>query len=97
MADGDRGVYRKYDVKRTDGSSGPGGKHELCPYLVLDLVHDKHAIAALRAYAESCRAEFPELANDLDEICAADALRPAHSPALTLHTKMLLAEGEGDG
>lgn len=60
-----RGVYRKYEVKRTDGSSEGDGKHARCRYFVLDLDHDKHAAAALGAYAESCKVELPELAHDL--------------------------------
>ena len=65
MAD-QRGVYRKYIVKRTDGSHRKGGKHEHCNYFVLDLEHDPYAIPALKAYADACRAEYPELAADLD-------------------------------
>ena len=60
------GLYHKFDVTRTDGSSGPGGKHEHCRYFVLDLDHDPHAPAAIRAYADSCRADYPALAADLD-------------------------------
>lgn len=40
-------------------------KHGACPLFVLDLVHDVHARAALAAYADSCRAEYPLLAADL--------------------------------
>lgn len=68
MDDTKRGLYSKYKIERNDGSSGPGGKHESCEYFVLDLEHDKHAKAALRAYAESCKKEFPELAKDLREL-----------------------------
>ena len=69
MADKDsRGVYRKFRIERTDGSDQPGGKHAGCSYFVLDLDHDKHAIAALRAYAKSCKRELPELAADLDRV-----------------------------
>jgi hypothetical protein len=68
MDDAERGLYKKYDVKRTDGSTDPGGKHSRCPYFVLDLEHDKHAKAAFRAYAKSCKKEFPELARDLLEM-----------------------------
>lgn len=60
------GIYRKFQVTRTDGSCAPGGKHHGCVHFVLDLNHDKHAIPAIKAYAESCRAEFPQLAADLD-------------------------------
>jgi len=68
MTDKTKGMYHKFVVKRTDGSSEPGGKHEGCAYFVLDLDHDKFAIPALRAYADACRDEFPELARHLDEI-----------------------------
>ena len=64
-------IHRKYDVKRTDGSSEPGGKHEHCAYFVLDLEHDEYAITALTAYARACRAENPELARDLRAMIAA--------------------------
>jgi hypothetical protein len=57
----------KYRVERTDGSTAPGGKHAACPYFVLDLVHDKFAAPALRAYADACEAEFPLLARDIRE------------------------------
>jgi len=68
--DAARGLYGKYRIERTNGSSGPGGKHEHCRYFVLDLRHDKHAGAALVAYAESCKAEYPQLAEDLgEELC----------------------------
>lgn len=59
------GLYRKFDVQRIDGSSQHGGKHQDCEHFVLDLMHDKHAEVALRAYADSCAAEFPQLAADL--------------------------------
>ncbi len=64
-ADERRGLYGKYRVERTNGSSGPGGKHERCEYFVLDLAHDKYAFDALQAYALACREEFPQLASDL--------------------------------
>lgn len=65
------GIFQKYDVRRTDGSSGPGGRHEHCAYFVLDLEHDEHAIPALRAYARSCAKSRPELARDLTAIVRA--------------------------
>lgn len=70
MSDPNRGIYHKFEVTRTDGSSGPGGKHEHCSYFVLDVIHDPHARAALKAYADSCRGEYPLLAVDLDDIAA---------------------------
>ncbi|MDE3244478.1 MAG: hypothetical protein KGN80_00210 [Acidobacteriota bacterium] len=63
--DQEKGLYRKFEVRRTDGSSEPGGKHENCRYFVLDLDHDPHAASALDAYAWSCRKDYPALANDL--------------------------------
>ena len=63
--DGVVGLYEKFAVMRRDGSSMPGGKHERCAYFVLDLVHDPHAVPALRAYAESCRESHPLLSADL--------------------------------
>lgn len=67
MSDADKfkGWYRKYTVTRADGSSKPGGKHEECEYFVLDLDHDVYAAAALEAYAASCEADYPALAEDI--------------------------------
>ena len=65
--DRERGLYGKYIVERSDGSSGPGGKHERCDYFVLDLVHDTHACAALAAYATSCETEYPALYDGLTD------------------------------
>lgn len=64
-ADKNKGIYQKFRVERTDGSSAPGGKHENCRYFVLDLDHDPHAPAALRTYAHSCVTDYPALAHDL--------------------------------
>lgn len=69
------GLYEKFRVERTNGSSGPGGKHEHCEYFVLDLTHDEHAYAALTAYATSCADDFPQLSIDLREIATAMAKR----------------------
>ena len=65
MDDTQTGLYHKFDVKRTDGSSEPGGKHENCFYVVLDLTHDKFSKPAVIAYAEACAKEYPVLAKDL--------------------------------
>src|ERR1700758_3049829 len=59
------GLYNKFHIERTDGSSAPGGKHETCKYFVLDVHCDQHAIPALMAYADSCKADYPLLARDL--------------------------------
>jgi hypothetical protein len=70
MSDPTKGVIRKYEVSRTDGSSQPGGKHERCSYFVLDLEHDEFSIPALEAYAVACKAKFPALAQDLERVLA---------------------------
>lgn len=63
----EQGLYRKFDVRRTDGSDQPGGKHEGCEYFVLDLTHDPHAKAAAAVYADSVEATHPMLAADMRE------------------------------
>lgn len=65
MSDKEQGLYNKYTVRRSDGTSEAGEKHEHCSYFVIDLNHDKYAKAALLAYAEACAEEFPLLAEDL--------------------------------
>ena len=66
MGDRNRGLYGKFEVRRVDGSDGPGGKHGGCDYFVLDITHDPHALPALRAYAASCgRAGYEMLARDI--------------------------------
>ena len=60
--DVERGLYGKYHVER---AHDPEGKHAYCPYFVLDIRHDIHARSALAAYADSCQAEYPHLADDL--------------------------------
>ncbi len=63
MGDTTRGLYEKFEVVRTDGKP----RHDGCRYFVLDLDCDKHADAALKAYAESCREEYPQLAADIED------------------------------
>jgi hypothetical protein len=66
MSDPERGLYEKFKIERTDGKSAPGGKHHACNYFVLDIDHDPHALPALRAYAKSCKKDYPHLASDLE-------------------------------
>lgn len=66
MSDKTKGLFGKFYVTRKDGRDRPGEKHDGCEYFVLDLTHDPHAIPAIRAYAKSCRADYPALAADLD-------------------------------
>jgi hypothetical protein len=65
--DKDRGLYNKFVVSRTDGSSNAGGRHADCEHFVLDITHDPFAGIALLAYAEACALEYPKLAADLRE------------------------------
>lgn len=60
-----QGLFRKFDVRRVDGTDKPGGKHHGCRYFVLDVDHDPCARAALTAYAAACEATHPVLAADL--------------------------------
>ena len=62
------GIYRKYEVRRTDGGSNFGCKHEHCLYFVLDLDHDIHSTKAILAYADSCEENYPLLSRDLRDI-----------------------------
>ncbi|MDO3096815.1 hypothetical protein [Mycobacteroides abscessus] len=57
MAD-ERGMYMKYRVERMDGK-------DLGPWFILEYKKDRHARAALAAYADSCAEDNPELAQDL--------------------------------
>lgn len=80
-----QGLFRKFDVRRTDGSDTPGGKHDGCEYFVLDVTHDAHAKAALAAYASAVEATHPALASDMRDRYALSALaadRAATAPAL---------------
>mgnify|MGYP000734187712 CR=1 FL=1 len=90
--DEDRGVYNKFYVERTDGQSAKGCKHDCCEYFVLDLTHDKHAPDAIRAYANSCRNEYPHLAADLDEKFP----RQKHDEATVERVKTAIAGALGD-
>lgn len=63
----EQGLFRKFEVRRVDGSDGPGGKHEGCEYFVLDMDHDQHAPAALIAYAHACKDTHPQLSAELME------------------------------
>lgn len=60
------GLIRKYNVTRVDGKQDPPD----ADYFILKLGSSeaqRHERAAIKAYAESCKDEFPELAKDLME------------------------------
>lgn len=61
-------LYHKFNVTRTDGTDALGGKHHGDQYFVLNSTSDRHAIPALRAYADSCATEYPALAADLRKL-----------------------------
>lgn len=92
-----RGIYNKFDVRRTDGSSEHGGKHHDCEYFVLDITHDPFAIPALSAYADSCEHDYPHLAHDLRKITrpAQHGQDVAAAPFHEGHAAGA-AQGEGD-
>ncbi|RDU99177.1 hypothetical protein [Trinickia dinghuensis] len=91
--DEQQGLYRKYDVRRLDGSDAPGRKHADCEHFVLDMTHDPYAAAALRTYAQLCFKTHPFLAVELDEryslrdvaldpgLCALRVLTYKHQPS----------------
>ncbi len=66
MADPDKkkGLYPKWYLERIND---PDQKHDNCFVFVLDLTHDVHARFALIAYIESCKEDYPILAEDLRE------------------------------
>ena len=95
--DADIGVYKKFHVYRCDGSSAPGERHENCPVFVLDLVHDPHAVPALRAYAESCRRTHPQLAIDIWNTVGSDPEADQDGVDLSLWTPLPTREEADDG
>lgn len=63
--DESEGLYCKFWVRRTDGSSREGQKHHDCEFFVLDWDHDPYAVPAALAYADACEGAYPDLAADL--------------------------------
>lgn len=85
MTKEEAGIYEKFIVKRTDGRHRKGQKHCGCAYFVLDITHDKHALPALLAYAESCLDEYPALSQNLYAI--AHARDPHHAASRLIKTR----------
>jgi hypothetical protein len=77
-SEAEQGVYRKYLVKRLGDRKG---KHKRCEYFVLDWKHDRFAVDAMRAYANACAVDFPDLARELHQRC--DFWKVAHESAST--------------
>lgn len=66
LADEDRGLEHRYDVKRVNDLIG---KHNDCRYFVLDPKHDPLARVALKAYADEAKsAGYTALADDLEDL-----------------------------
>ena len=59
------GLYKKFEVYRTDGRDQPGGDRAGAKYIVLDLTYDKHSRAALLAYADAVAVDYPVLAVEM--------------------------------
>lgn len=89
-------IYKKYHVERTDGESGPNGKHQFCKYFVLDMNCDPYAVTALRAYADACQETHPTLAADirsrLPELGATENVKWRDASALRDRIRQLEAE-----
>ena len=100
MSDEKQGLYRKFEVRRVDGSDAPGGKHRGCRYFVLDVDHDAFAPIALGAYAAACEDTHPKLARDLIEEWGASAMNPKSDPialwAKIHHLRTLLGRRGGE-
>jgi hypothetical protein len=62
--DTERGLYPKYELHRINEDRSHRF-HVFTPFFVLRYDTDPHARAALVAYAESCRNEYPQLADEL--------------------------------
>lgn len=61
-----RGLYAKFAVYKLSPTGRPIELTE--PSFVLRYTTDPHARAAIAAYADSCRDEYPRLAADLDKV-----------------------------
>ena len=65
------GLYKKFEVYRTDGRDQPGGDRAGARYIVLDLTYDKHSRAALLAYADAVAVDYPTLAVEMKALAEA--------------------------
>lgn len=65
------GLYKKFEVNRTDGRDQPGGDRTGAEYIVLDLTYCPFARAAALAYADKMAADYPQAAAELQAVIAA--------------------------
>lgn len=63
-APGQRGLFHKFRVTRVDGRDAP--RDRAARYFVGNYVGDPHARVMVQAYADACRADDPQLADDLE-------------------------------
>jgi hypothetical protein len=70
-----RGLYEKFEVRRTDGSSEPGCKHHGCRYFIIDYSHDPFAPVALCAYASACQSSHPQLATEILDLFSNETIK----------------------
>lgn len=90
-SDKEQGMYRKFEVRRTDGRSEPGEKHHGCEYFVLDVDHDPYAKGAILAYAILCTDTHPQLSADLLKRFASYFVQHQDKPACELVVSALKA------
>lgn len=70
MSDKERGMYQKYIVTELDENGDVKPNQYDGMYVVLKMGKDPYAIAALKAYARACAAEYPKLAEDFNKLVA---------------------------
>lgn len=77
-----RGLYRKYELFRVRHSYGREYRERVTdPFFALRYTTDPHAAVALRAYADSCEADYPVLAAELREALRGQPECECHEPA----------------
>ena len=82
--DRQRGLYKKYELYRVkENETGEVYEHYQVtdPFFVLKYTTDPHAAVALRAYADSCEADYPALATDLHAALRGQPECECHEPA----------------
>lgn len=72
------GLYRKFEVHRTDGRDQPGGDRHGAQYFVLDLTYCPYARRAASVYADNIAGQYPQVADEMRAMLA--ALPPAPAP-----------------
>jgi hypothetical protein len=77
--DSARGLYSKYEVYKIEPWGTGIRLTDPGPVFVLAYPKDPHARVALAAYAESCQADYPYLAEDLRDLL--DEHRPDDYPS----------------